>query len=263
MASAIAPARACIDVLPAYAASFARQRSELQRRPRVGRAHRCNSAAPICGRRLSRPHGSRYAPCNNDNTQGGRHEENTRCDFCVMRAVLAVQRLRDGRAAARQAGSGRHVVRAAGADPAADRGRDRARPAAGRRARDRAARQARAFRNLRLPRQGRRRADARRRDLQHRVDDQADGGGRGAAALRAGPAADRRSGVEIFSAIRQAAGRGARREEGDHRRARSRRRVRSRSRICSGTRRAWSMAAAAPRRCTSSSRAAARRRPTA
>ena len=89
------------------------------------------------------------------------------------------------------------------------------------------------------------RADAHRRDLQHRVDDQADGGGRGAAALRAGPAADRRSGLEIFSAVRQAAGRGSWTPRRKTSSSAWRRRARSRSRICSGTRRGSSMAVAA------------------
>ena len=46
------------------------------------------------------------------------------------------------------------------------------------------------LRGVRLPRQGGRRADDDRHDLQHRVDDQADDVGRRAAALRAGQGAD-------------------------------------------------------------------------
>ena len=63
------------------------------------------------------------------------------------------------------------------------------------------------LRGVRLPRQGRRRADDDRHDLQHRLDDQADDGGRRAAALRAGQAADGRSAGEIFSEVRRHQGR--------------------------------------------------------
>ena len=119
-------------------------------------------------------------------------------------------------AAARQGRRGRHVVRAARRDREGDQGRHREGPPARRRDRGRAQGQARLLRGVRLPRQGGRRRDDQGHDLQHRVDDQADGRARRAAAAGTRQAADRRSAVEVFPEIRRDEGRGARPEGRDH-----------------------------------------------
>ena len=62
-------------------------------------------------------------------------------------------------------------------------------------------------RGRRLPRQDGRRADDAGRDLPDRVDDQADGVGRGDDALRGRPALRQRSRLEVHPGARQAAGR--------------------------------------------------------
>ena len=121
-------------------------------------------------------------------------------------------------AAAGQARGGGHVLGAARRDRQDAQCRHCSRAHPGRGGSDRAARQARLFRGVRLPRQGGRRPDDDRHDLQHRLHDQADDGGRRAPALRAGPAADGRPGREIFPEIRRHEGRGAGRQRREHRR---------------------------------------------
>ena len=129
-------------------------------------------------------------------------------------------RVRRRSAAARQTGRGRPLQRAAGADRRDAEGRHRRRADSRRRDRDRAARKTGGARRLWLARQGGRRCHDHRHHLQHRLDDQADDGGRRADALRAGQAADRRSAGKIFSEIRRHAG-------GDTRRRRAGRGIRA------------------------------------
>ena len=151
--------------------------------------------------------------------QGGTSMIRSGACAMIVAGVLGVIRSRAGDAvAAGQARGGRHVLGAARRDRQDPQRRYCARPHPGRGRRDRAARQARLLRGVRLPRQGGRRADDDRHDLQHRLHDQADGGGRRAAALRAGQAPDGRSAREIFSEIRRHEGRGDGRQGRDHRR---------------------------------------------
>ena len=104
---------------------------------------------------------------------GGRPDEDAR------RRRLLRHRYRHGAARPRggartgEARGGRPLLRSPGQDRQGLRPGDRPGPAARRRGRDRAQGQARLLRELRLPRQGRGRADAEGRDLPHLLDDQA------------------------------------------------------------------------------------------
>ena len=117
--------------------------------------------------------------------------------------------------------------------------------------------QARLLRGVRFPRQGGRRRDDQGHDLQHRVDDQADGRARGAATAGARQAAGRRSALEILSEVRQHGGRRAgRQRRGDHRQSAGEAADHAAASDDAHLR-ARSMADAATPPCTSSIRAAA------